>query len=308
MLFFKGMRHCIGLVLALLCRVVNPLSAEPAPGWTRQDWNGEPAWSSTHRGAKAIVSETRARLIYFGPEDGSHNLLSAPTPLLRPSATESAPNWGGHRFWLGPQSRWKWPPVSDWEFAAAARVETTGAALVLTHSQTDKRYPALQREYAWEQERLRCTVRWQHTGAPFYGMHVFAIEVPASIDVRLAKWDRVPHGIVGINGDSPNATNPLPHAAATVENDKVRLRSGLATGKFGFFPQILQVARGAHTLRVHPGVNQGIEIEAPDFGYLTQVWVGPEKATFAEMEQITPYLLSGDKGGWCASTVYLEME
>jgi hypothetical protein len=299
------MHRVLHLALWLLAPICSLLGS--APEWSKTRWHDEPAWISTSQGFDAIVTETRARLIYFGPAGGTENLLSAPTPLECPSAANVSPNWGGHRFWLGPQSRWKWPPVADWEFSAAAQVTTSEGILTVRHAHSVGNYPSLVREYTWENGRLRCTVRWQDDGRPYYGMHVFAIEVPAAIDAKLAKWEHVPHGVVGINGDTPNATAPVPHPAVAIDGGIAHIRSGVAVAKLGFFPQPLEVTRGKHRLIVHPGPTQGTAIETPDFGYVTQIWVGAGSAKFAELEQITPYLIGQSTvDRWCASTVYLE--
>ena len=98
---------------------MNTSPSVTAPAWEKSTWQGEPAWASIHGPVRAIVSEARARLIYLGAADGSYNLLNAPTP--RPAEGQ---NQGGHRFWLGPQYRWVWPPLKEWEFSAAAQVST----------------------------------------------------------------------------------------------------------------------------------------------------------------------------------------
>jgi len=277
-----------------------------AQPWQKTTWNDEPAWLSKNGAQEAIVSEARSRVIYLGPASGDHNLLSAPVPKSVPTGTVVAPNWGGHRFWLGPQSRWGWPPIADWEFSAAQNaVNNSSNELVLTEVHHDARYPAIERIYAWEGDRLRCTARWRAGDKPYYGMHVVAIDVPAEIEPSLAPWEHVPLGLVGVRGDNPNAINPLPHPAVVVKDGHADIKSGIAVGKFGFYPQALSVKRGDWTLLVHNGPVEGTPIESPDFGYLTQLWVGDARSTFCELEQITPFLLP-DAQGWCGSTIYLQ--
>lgn len=276
-----------------------------AQSWQKTTWNDEPAWVAKNGAQEAVVSETRSRVIYIGPVSGEQNLLSAPVPKAAPTAKISAPNWGGHRFWLGPQSRWGWPPNADWEFSAAQSVKVAGDKLLLTEVHHDLRYPAIERTYAWEGERLRCTARWRAGDKPYYGMHVVAIDVPAEIEASLAAWEDVPFGLVGVRGDHPNAANPLPHPAVVVKDGRAAIKTGIAVGKFGFYPQTLSVKRGDWTLLVHNGPIEGTPIESPDFGYVTQLWVGDARATFCELEQITPFLLP-DAEGWCGSTIYLQ--
>jgi hypothetical protein len=289
--------------LFLLC-FLTPAIASASVDWKETTWHGERAWRSESGAVVAIVSERRSRLIHFGPADAL-NLLSAPPVAAAPTEEQISPNWGGHRFWLGPQSRWNWPPPTDWEFARAASVTSEQGVLRLAHPQTSTAYPAMVREYRWEADKLRCTVKWRGGDKPFYAMHVFAVNVPTSIRAKLYRWDRVPHGTVGIVGDTPNAPTALPHPAASVVGDSLEIKSGIAVAKLGFFPQPLTISTGGWSLTVHPGVHRGIAIESPDFGYLTQVWVGRESATFAELEQLSPYLLP-DNDGWCESTVWVQ--
>lgn len=294
--------------IALAGFVVGVLSAQAAPAWQRTRWKGEAAWKSISRqGVQAVVSEERARLIYFGSDDGKQNLLSAPSPKTLPSPKERSPNWGGHRFWLGPQSRWSWPPPKDWEFSAASSIEVQGGALHVRLAHALTAFPQVERDYAWEDERLRCTVRWQGGERPSYAMHVVAIEIPAVFEVALQPSEQTPHGLVQVNGDKPNATSPLPHPAVEVSGNRGVIRSGIATGKFGLTSQSLQVARGDRMLILHPGPFNGTAAEPPDFGFLTQIWVGGKGSTFCELEQLTPYL-SPAEDGWCGSTVYLESQ
>jgi hypothetical protein len=224
---------------------------------------------------------------------------------VEPTADNVAPNWGGHRFWLGPQSRWIWPPVKEWEFSAAEAVTSEGPVLRVKHARLNPAYPRVEREYSWSEDRLKCAVRWSGGEKPFYGMHVIAIDNPAEITARPYTWDHVPHGVVGVHGDTPNTQTPLPNAAVEVAGDRLRIRNGITTAKLGFPPQVLQVTRGDWTLSVAPGEIQGTPIESPDFGYLSQVWVGPKQYTYSELEQLTPFMLPADDG-WCGSTLYLQ--
>jgi len=291
--------------LSLLLTFLFTVVVGRAATWQKTTWNDEPAWVAANGAQEAIVSEARSRVIYFGAISGDHNLLSAPVPKAAPTAKVFAPNWGGHRFWLGPQSRWGWPPNADWEFSATQMAEATGPELILHEVHRDTRYPAIERIYVWEGDRLRCTARWREGDKPYYGIHIIAIDTPAEVAPRLASWEHVPLGLVGIHFDNPDALKPLPHAAVVVKNGQAEIKSGIAMGKFGFYPQTLSVQRGDWTLLVQNGPVQGTPIESPDFGYLTQVWVGDAHSTFCELEQITPLLLP-DEHGWCGSTIYLQ--
>lgn len=296
------MRHLLALACAFSATLVFAAANTP---WESTTWQDEPSWKTTHGETLVIVSEARSRVIYFGGLDQHSNLLSAP-PSREPLVHgKPSPNWGGHRFWLGPQSRWGWPPPNDWEFSAATKAHVENEKLILEESHEDSAYPKIQREYSWEGNRLSCSALWRPEGRPYYGMHIIPIEAPATIQVALYKWEHVPHGLVGIRGDNPNVTDPIPAPSVSVEGNRVTLITGKATAKLGFYPQTLEVKRGDWTLLVHPGPNHGAVLESPDFGYLSQVWVGDAHYNFCELEQITAFLIAGEDG-WCGTTIYFE--
>ena len=274
--------------------------------WEKTTWQGEPAWVSSRGAVRAVVSEARSRLIYLGATDGSLNLLNAPVPAAAPANRSDSPNWGGHRFWLGPQTRWVWPPPVEWEHSAAASSETRGAVLVLRQPRIDPEYPAITREYEWDGARLRCTARWLDDGRPCFGLHVVAVDVPFAVTVRLVKGADAPAGMVAAQMVDPPPPLTLPHPAITVAGDRATVRAGVEVAKLGFVPQALVIERpGGWKLSVQPGPHEGVALVAPDHGYVSQVWVGGKNADLAELEQLTPYL-QGDAAGRCASTIYLE--
>lgn len=275
-------------------------------GWDRASWRGEPAWTSVRSGVRATVSETRARLIYLGAADGSVNLLNAPWPHRRPDALHPWPNQGGHRFWLGPQHRWVWPPPAEWEYAAARSVSAQGGLLTVEHQHLDPAYPALMREYGWADSRLRCTVRWTDNGARYFGLHVVAIDTPFRVTARLAPCADAPTGLVAARMTEPEAPVTLPQPAIVIDDGHATVHGGRQRAKFGFVPQPLAIERpSGWSLTVHPGPASTAEAEAPDHGYLSQVWVGEEGCELAELEQLTPHL-RGDEFGRCASTIFIE--
>ena len=286
------------------------LPAAPAESvtdsWSRVDWHGEAAWAAERGGVRAVVSAARTRLIYLGAADGSLNLLSAPVPAASPANRDDSPNWGGHRFWLGPQKRWVWPAPVEWEHAAAAQVEVRGAVLVVRHQRIETGYPELVREYAWAGTQLRCTVRWRDDGRPYFGMHVVAVNLPFAITARRVVWSEVPEGIVDVQMMGPVVKGMLAHPAIKTRDDQVTLRAGIKMAKVGFVPQRLEVGcAGGWRLAVSPGPTEGVALEAPDKGYLSQVWVGGPSDPLAELEQLTPYLIGG-ADGMCASTIFIE--
>jgi len=270
--------------------------------WESLFWHGESAWSSVCGNVRAIVSEARSRLIYLGSTDGLTNLLNAPQ---RDDATPDS-NQGGHRFWLGPQHHWIWPPPTEWEYAPAVSVVVDGGVLVVKHARIDPAYPALVREYAWEGNQLRCTVRWADDGRPYFGMHVVAVDTPFAITARLEPCDAVPNGLVLARMVEPVPAIRLPHPAIFLRDGHATLRAGIQMVKLGFAPQTLTVEHSdGWNLFMHPGPCGGATGEMPDNGYLSQVWVGDGSSNFAEIEQLTPRL-RGDSSGQCSSTIFIE--
>jgi hypothetical protein len=283
-----------------------PASPAADSPWAKVPWRGEAAWTATRGPVRAVVTEARCRLIYLGSLDGATNLLNAPYPREPASAGDPSPNQGGHRFWLGPQTRWKWPPPGEWEYSPAAAAAAAGPVLTMVQQHFDPGYPALAREYAWEGARLRCTVRWRYEGRPYFGIHVIPVDVPVSVQARLVKSDGVPAGAVAAEMAVPEPTLAFPHPSVAVNGDLATVSSGIKTLKIGFAPQALTVARrGGWTLSVLPGPSEGVVLGAPDHGYLSQVWVGAAQVPLAELEQLSP-CLTGDAQGRCASTIYLE--
>lgn len=279
-----------------------------APTWEKTTWHGETAWRSTQGSVTAVVTAARERLIYLGAADGSQNLLNAPVPCPQPDAKNPAPNFGGHRFWLGPQYRWVWPPLKEWEHAGSvdASISADGAVLSLQEPQLNPAYPAITREYAWESTRLRCTARWHDDGRPYFGLHVVPVDAPMTIHAQLVKWDEIPAGMVAARMVDPAPVFKLPHPSVTVASDRATLTSGIKVLKAGFAPQALVIDRPhGWRLSVQPGPYEGVALGSADQGYLSQVWVGDASADLAELEQLSPYL-RGDEQGRCASSIYIE--
>lgn len=274
--------------------------------WEKTVWRGEPAWSSRCGAVCAVVSETRSRLLYLGASDGSLNVINAPYPRVLPNAEQRWPNQGGHRFWLGPQKNWIWPPLTDWEYASAAEVTVKDGVLVLRQPHNDKNYPPITREYTWEEGRLRCTARWQDQGRAYYGMHVIPVDLPFVVSGKLVKTPELPQGMVEVKLEGANRDGFLPHPAIEVTGETATLRGGQKVVKIGFSPQTLTIdRRDGWKLSVSPGPCQGKPSGIPDYGYLSQVWVGSTEHDIAELEQLTPYL-RGDEHGECGSTIYIE--
>lgn len=274
--------------------------------WEKSEWQGESAWISSSDGVRAVVTEARSRLIYLGAADGSFNLLNAPWPQVLPSKDNPWPNQGGHRFWLGPQHRWVWPPPAEWEYASVQVASAKGNVLTLHHAHVNRDYPALTREYAWEGHKLRCTVRWKDNGKPYFGLHVVAVNTPFVITAKLKKTADVPNGLVVARMVDPEKPIQLPHPSITIDGDTATVRGEIQQVKLGFTPQPLTIDRPhGWKLSVIPGPASVATSEVPDQGYLSQVWVGNSTHDLAELEQLTP-VLKGDATGHCTSTIYIE--
>ena len=274
--------------------------------WEKTTWQGEAAWASSHNNVRAVITEARSRLIYLGSLDGSLNLLNAPLPLVRPDKNNPWPNQGGHRFWLGPQSRWVWPPPAEWEYAAVQDASIEAGVLTLHHAHSNKDYPAIIREYAWAGNRLRCTARWKDDGRAYFGLHVVAVNTPFVITARLEKTKAVPAGLVAARKVDPEPPIQLPQPAITIDGDHATVRGEIKSVKVGFVPQPLTIDRPrGWKLSVQPGPADVATSDAPDQGYLSQVWVGDKTHDLAELEQLTP-ALKGDASGQCSSTIFIE--
>jgi hypothetical protein len=274
--------------------------------WEKTVWQGESAWASSQNNVRAVVTEARSRLIYLGATDGSFNLLNAPWPQVLPNKDNPWPNQGGHRFWLGPQHRWVWPPPTEWEYAAVLNASTEAGVLSLHHAHLNKDYPALTREYAWEGNRLRCTVRWKDDGKAYFGLHVVAVNTPFAITARLEKTKDVPEGLLNARMVDPAPPISLPHPSITIDGDHATIRSEIKGAKIGFITQPLTIDRPhGWKLSVQPGPATVATSDVPDQGYLSQIWVGDKTHDLAELEQLTP-TLKGDASGSCSSTITIE--
>jgi hypothetical protein len=292
--------------LLFFATVTSTFAVVSTATWEKSEWQGEPAWVSSQGAVRAVVTEQRSRLIYLGSIDGSFNLLNAPSPQVLPGKNNPWPNQGGHRFWLGPQSRWNWPPLTEWEYAAVQDASSADGVLTLHHAHVNKDYPAITREYAWEGSRLRCTARWRDNGQHYFGLHVVAVNAPFAISARLEKTKDAPVGLVAARMVNPEPPIQLPHPSIEIKGDSALVRSGIKKVKLGFSLQSLSIDRPqGWKLSVLPGPSTVATSDVADQGYLSQVWVGDASNDLAELEQLTPYL-KGDASGNCSSTIYIE--
>lgn len=276
------------LVAAVL--VLFWIAQAAAAVWTRTEWRGEQAWVSVSgRGWTAIVSAERARLIALMPPGGGTNMLFADQ--------KDEFSWGGHRFWLGPQTAWSapWPPPSDWETSPADRIEAENATLKLAHRRTNPDYPAITRTYEWRREVLHCTAAWNDSR--FHGIHILQMPPETVVRVKRAVSDRFPVGYVllpvykrpGVFTD--REASPV---VARVDGDEITLRNAKVTEKIGVPRQPIVAELGGYRITMRRGAERGMSDKEPDMGMLTQVFLGSDRSVFTEIEQLTPMGGSGE--------------
>lgn len=285
------------LILVLVCGPTAWLGA--ASDWQPVEWRGEKAWAANCAGWTAIVSEERARLVSLTPPDGGDNLLF--------SELKNEISWGGHRFWLGPQTGWAavWPPPPDWETSPAARIEQEGAVLRVVHSRTDASYPGLERTYAWHGGVLHCTATW--SGERFHGVHILQIPPDAVVRVKRKITRTLPLGYVLLPiylRDGLLTDRELSPAVGQVEGDTITLRGTGVGEKIGVFSQSIVAEIGAYQLTMRRGKMTGMSEATPDLGLLTQVFLGSNESMFTEIEQLTPF----GGGGVAVSEILIEPE
>ena len=280
--------------------------SKPLP-WKKTIWENENAFRSVSGKALAIVSEERGRLVYLGSLDGQTNLIATPSERRTPSEPNEAPDWGGHRFWLGPQKKWFWPPLPDWEHSPAQATKLQDETLSFLMPHSDRSYPQIRRSYRWTGDgRLCCKCDWQSNGTPFYGMHVIAVQPFEQLRLSLQKSSAAPEGYLRIQMDG---TDSRPTSLIAAEKDAASLSAadenegGL---KIGFPLQTITISRQGLSMKMEPGEYSGEIGEEVDSAYRTQIWCRKENP-FSEIEQISPYL-AAPEGGWISHSVHLSLQ
>lgn len=268
------------------------LDGAPATDWQRTNWRGEKAWTSTSAGWTAIVSEDRARLVSITPARGGSNLLY--------ESTQASVSWGGHRCWLGPQSKWKaaWPPPPDWEASGAAQVCATGKRLIVTHHQTDPNYPQLSRSYEWRGGVLHCGVNWQ--GGSHHAVQILQVPQSAIIQVRRTVRSDLPLGYALLpiqNRPVAQRTSRIAPNIGRHRGETLSLKHANEIEKIGLAPQEIIAVVDGYQLKMRAGMNAGVTTTLPDFGLLSQVYLGGQHEPFIEIEQLSP--LGGDRPSSC---------
>lgn len=255
--------------------------AAPNPDWQQTTWNGEKAWESTSSEWTAIVSEERSRLVSIARTEGGANLLYA--------SPKTSSSWGGHRCWLGPQTKWKanWPPPADWEASAAADIKVFKTLLTVSHPHADADYPALTRSYQWRDGVLHCGVSWQ--GDYHHAIHILQVPQWSIIHVRRAVQTVVPLGYSFFDSIG-NLTNvDVPAGISRTDGDDVTLWHANTTAKIAFSPQEITADIGDYQLKMRHGKLIGVESVSPDLGLLTQIYLGDWQNPFVEIEQLSPF-------------------
>jgi len=280
------------IVLSLVCWFLL-VSAASAASWQEVAWQGEPAWSATQDGWRAIVSAARGRLVFFGPVEGGKNMLFSPRRAPFPQPGDGAPtSWGGHRAWLGPQTAWVpvWPPPMAWEFTPAAAA-TRGDWLVLTLPVPSGGQPAIERRYRWERGALRCDVSWRDARRPWCAIQIFAVPAAARIEVPSLPSSEWPRGfsLLPIHGRwDIRKQFPLPVCGVTRRGGVLSLVHGKEMQKIGLPPAAIRWSLGGDAVVLERArtVEKGA---LPDEGALTQVYLGNPRMdeSFNEIEQLS---------------------
>ena len=265
------------------------LSGTTAQAWQPCAWNGEKAWQETSGPWLAIVSSERERLVYLGPaRDPQLNLLFSPLDRTKG-------DWGGHRFWLGPQKEWSvfWPPLSEWEAKAAKSVEVNGDELILTEPHDDPALPALKRIYAWKSGGLVLTAEWSGGNRDWQGIHILQIPGTATARVRAPVSRDLPNGyaLLPLADRSAIETNFNESPCVTREKDLLTIRRQGTEDKIGVAAGEITVREGAYGLRISPATYTGtVTGPTEDATVPTQIYAGTDAYPFLEVEQLTPRL------------------
>jgi hypothetical protein len=287
------MNRGIHVVLALLVA-----HATGEDSWRATTWDNGPAWSAEVGDATAIVSVTRGRLIWFGPHGGD-NLLYVPEGGSLNVA--GAVLHGGHHCWLGPQSRWQWPPPLAWE-SGAVSAERDGALLTL-HMPDGIGVPSLTRTYLIEDRTLRCGLRWSDSERPWHAMQVLQVPRAMRLDpVVVRPAEDLPRGCL-FDVEGQGDTLPL---ACTIIAHHLTLVPATLGAKVFLPPQPLRGVLGAWALTMLPGTVHGRAAGIADRGLTTQVYLGQPVHPYIELEQCGDLLLP-DADGFASVEMILQI-
>ena len=281
------------LLLGVL--VVASSAALRAEEWSPCHWNQETCWCSISGSWEAIVSSDRARLVYFGTGDGRHNLLYPPGAV----DLATAPDWGGHRFWLGPQWKWDpiWPAPPDWERSPADLIEVDGATLTMRSAHRATGLPQLSRAYTWLNGDLCVKATW--VGDSYQGIHIFQVPILAQIGAEGERSPTLPRGfgLLRAGSNQPPMTRfaELPAVLKTSRDGQFMIRYRAVETKLGFNPRTLTVYEGKYGFQLKRGQVTGRDCGKPDDGLLTQVYTGNSTNAYMEVEQLSAVLATGEE-------------
>ncbi|GAT32275.1 hypothetical protein TSACC_2673 [Terrimicrobium sacchariphilum] len=277
----------------LLALALGALPGFAADAWSPTKWQNTPAWQSRSGGWLAVVSESRARLIYLGPAEGRVNLLYAP-----PAPAPLRPR-GGHIAWLGPQAEWYggrevWPPPGGWESAGSASVSSSGDTLTMVLPRVAN-LPVLSRSYFWKDRALHCQVAWSGGKGSYQVIQI--VQLPPQAMVTARPGGASGGGFIRISVDGRNRReSPAGSPEIAMRADgAVQIRSREGRAKFGFPPQPLRAVIGRYSLVMERGETLGRVLDSPDAGFDTQVYVGGKVHPFVEIEQLSPRLKNAGK-------------
>ena len=258
--------------------------------WQKSKWGDEEVWQSWHNEWIGIVSENRARLVYFGRGNPDANMLYSNPDRALAGNSMDPPSWGGHRFWLGPQSAWKpvWPPPEDWEFSAAAKMTVSGETLEVQMARANLDLPQIYRRYHWKDGGLVCEAAWENSGEPWCAVHVLAVPPAAQVRVALQRLPELPNGFGVFQIPSVSKVFSLPVAGLTIDGNAAHIRYGESTRKIGLLASCLTYQLHGATLTFSAeNLDFSAEASLPDEGLVTQVYVGDGANPFIELEQLS---------------------
>jgi hypothetical protein len=281
------------------CGAGQPARAD-TPAWTPTTWRGEQAYELTAASWRAVVSVERGRLVHFGPADTGRNLL------FETASRQDPFSWGGHRVWLGPQALWGWPPPDAWERAAAENVEVNGSRLALLMPDAGSGFPRLTRIYEVSGSRLACRVAIAGGTQAVQVMQILQTPQATTVDLTPAPSAQWPRGYFRVGGDIGPSMEPVFLLPAGVQERPGHVHIAFAgkSDKFAFPPQALAAHTGGRTLLLAFGESRGTELDAPDGGFYTQVYIGHAEAPVVELEQLSPQWKAGEDAEF---TMYVEL-
>lgn len=275
---------CGGAALAL------GMSAGEASDWQPSEWQGESAFSLEGEGWVAVVSVERARLMHFGRDFAeTSNWLWAPE-------RGGAFRWGGHVFWLGPQSEWGWPPPPAWDEQGPRDVSLENGKLRLELYDAGDGWPLVSRVYESVDGKLSCRIEFSGGTRAAQSVQIMQIDPEAVVQAQADKKAAPEHGFVelAIVGRPGLRYAFSPSAMVQAKGEEVEMRYSGEQEKIGFVPQTLVARRGSELFFMGRGKQAVNESGRPDDGFFTQVYLGHPMLPVIELEQLSPLHAVGE--------------